>query len=109
MRPIVLNVGALATASANAICLSQTPTGATAMTLNGALVSGGVARIPQTRRIRITTVADETAKTFTVVGTTYGGSPATEVITGVNASTVDSVLDYATVTSITPKIGRAHV
>ena len=27
---------------------------------------------------------------------------ATEVITGVNASTVDSVLDYATVTSITP-------
>ena len=52
------------------------------------------------RQVLITTTADETSKTFTIKGTDWAGSPISEVIAGVNNSTVASVLSYATVTSI---------
>ena len=99
MRPITVTVGPLATASATAIYTAQTPT-AGALTLNGALVSGGVATLDKPRRILITTVADETSRTFTIAGTNWSGQTWGETITGVNNTTVQSVLDYATVTSI---------
>ena len=98
MRPTIVSAGPLASASANAICLSQTPTAA--LTLNGALVTGGVAVMDNLRRVRITTTANETSKTFTVTGTNWAGDVISESIAGVNNTTADSVLDYATVTSI---------
>lgn len=100
MRPIVTTVGPLAAASANAICLSQTPT-AGALTLNGALVTGGVAVLDTPRRVLITTTGNESSRTFTVTGTSVSGSPISETITGPNISSAYSVLDYKTVTSIT--------
>jgi len=99
MRPVVVTVGPLATASANAICLSQTPTAA--FTLNGSLVSGGVATMDTPRRVLITTTANESSKTITVVGTDYNGSPITEVLTGPNAQAGYTNMDFRTVTSIT--------
>ena len=99
MRPITVTVGPLASASATAIYTAQTPT-AGALTLNGALVSGGVATLDKPRRILITTAADETSRTFTITGTNWSGQTWGETITGVNATTAQSVLDYATVTSI---------
>ena len=101
MQPITVTAGPLAAASANAICLSQTPAGAGALTLNGALVSGGVAVMDAPRRVLITAAANESAKTFTIVGTNASGARVTEVITGPNATTAQSVLDYKTVISIT--------
>ena len=80
MRPIVVTVGPLAAASANNIALSQTPGGAGALTLNGSLVVGGVAILDVPRQVRITTTADETAKTFTIKGTDWAGSPISEVM-----------------------------
>lgn len=100
MRPVVVTVGPLSAASANAICLSQTPA-AGALTINGALASGGVATLDAPRRVLITTSGNESAKTFVITGTNLTNQVVSESITGPNASTVQSVLDYKTVTSIT--------
>jgi hypothetical protein len=101
MQPISVTVGPLAAASANAICLSQTPAVAGALTLNGALVTGGVAVLDKARRVLITCAGNESTRTFTIVGTSSSGNSLTETITGPNATTAQSVLDYKTVTSIT--------
>ena len=101
MQPITVAAGPLATASANAICLSQTPTAAGALTLNGALVVSGVAIMDNFRRVLITAAGNESAKTFTVTGIGANGNTVSEIITGPNATTAQSVLDYKTVTSIT--------
>ena len=101
MQPITVAAGPLATASANAICLSQTPAAAGALTLNGALVVSGVAIMDNFRRVLITAAGNESAKTFTVTGIGANGNTVSEIITGPNATTAQSVLDYKTVTSIT--------
>ena len=101
MQPITVAAGPLAAASANAICLSQTPAAAGALTLNGALVVSGVAVMDNPRRVLITAAANESAKTFTVTGIGANGNTVSEVITGPNTTTAQSVLDYKTVTSIT--------
>jgi hypothetical protein len=100
MRPNRVTVGPLTAASANAICLSQTPT-AGALTLNGALVSGGVATLDVSRRVLITAAGNESSRTFTLTGTSSSGVVQSETITGPNATTAQSVLDYKKVTSIT--------
>lgn len=100
MRPVVVTVGPLSAASANAICLSQTPA-AGALTINGALASGGVATLDAPRRVLITASGNESAKTFVITGTNLTNQVIRETITGPNASTAQSVLDYKTVTSIT--------
>lgn len=99
MRPITVTVGPLAAASTNNICLSQTPT--STFTINGSLASGGIATLDTPRRALITPAGNESAKTFTIVGTAANGSPQTEVIAGTNASAFYTNLDFATVTSIT--------
>ncbi len=101
MQPIVKTVGPLATAVANSICLSQTPSGAGALTENGALVSGGVATLAVPARITITSAGNDSGKTFVVVGTDAAGSAITETITGPNTAAVTSLLSYKTVSSIT--------
>lgn len=100
MRPVTVTVGPLTAASANNVALSQTPS-AGALTLNGAVVTAGVAILDTARRVLITAAADESAKTFTIVGTDRGGMPQTEVVTGPNTTTAQSNLDFKTVTSIT--------
>lgn len=99
MRPITVTVGPLAAASVNAICTSQTPS-AGPLTLNGSTVVNGVAVLDKPRRVLFTFAADESANTFTLTGTNWSGSPISEVVAG-TATTAVSLLDYATVTSIT--------
>lgn len=108
MRPITVTVGPLAAASANAICLSQTPAAAGALTLNGALVSGGIATLDTARRVLITCAGNESAKTFTLTGTSASGNTQTETIAGPNATTAQSVLDYKTITSLTISAAAAN-
>lgn len=100
MQPISATVGPLAAADADGICLSQTPGAAGALTLNGALVSGGVAVLDAARRVLITAAGNESAKTFTITGRSYNGQTQSETVTGPNATTAQSVLDYKTVTSV---------
>ena len=99
MRQITVTVGPLAAASANNICLSQTPT--SSFTINGSLASGGVATLDTPRRVLFTPAGNESAKTFTIVGTDASGMPLTEVIAGTNATAFYTSLDFKTVTSIT--------
>jgi len=100
MRPVTVTVGPLATASANNICLTQTPTAAAGFTINGALASGGVATLDTARRVLITPTGNESANTFTIVGTNASNMPQTEVISGLNATAFYTNLDFKTVTSI---------
>ncbi len=90
----------LATADDDGISLSQTPLGAGNLTITGALATAGVATMDVARRVLITAAADESGKTFTIYGTDRYGNTQSEVVTGPNATTVNSVLDYKTVTRI---------
>jgi hypothetical protein len=102
MQPITVAAGPLAAASANNICLSQTPAAAGALTLDGALVVSGVAVMDNPRRVLITAASsNESAKTFTVTGIGANGNTVSEAITGPSSGTAQSVLDYKTVTLIT--------
>jgi hypothetical protein len=99
MRPITVTVGPLASASATNIRTASGVTGAGNLTLNGSLVTAGVAILDTPRRILFTTTADETTKTILMAGTNWAGDLISETVTLVNTSTVASVLDYKTVTS----------
>lgn len=100
MQPISVTVGPLAAASANNIALSQTTAGAADLTLNGALVSGGVATLDVPRRVLVTNVGNDSGITFTVYGTWMGGQTISETLQGTSGSTVATTVDFATVTRI---------
>jgi hypothetical protein len=76
-----------------------TPSGA--MTLDGAYVSGGVATFDYARQLAIASDGVDNGITFTVVGTDADGYALTEVVTGPNATTVESTNYFKTVSSIT--------
>lgn len=100
MQPITVSVGPLTAASANNIATSQTTAGAANLTLNGSLVSGGVATLDKPRRVLITNAGNDSSITFTVTGTTFGGQSASETVQGTSGSTVATTIDFATVTRI---------
>ncbi len=97
MRAITTTVGPLATASATAIAASQSIAAA-----GGSLTLAALAAaIPQPRRITITSAGDDSAATWTVVGTNWAGNIISETFLGANTPTVvTSALSYASVTSI---------
>lgn len=99
MRPVTIS-RTLAAASANSIALLQTTAGAGNFTLDGALVSGGVATIPVASQVTLTSAGNISGVNFTITGTDTRGQTVTEVLAGPNANTVTSVYTYATVTSI---------
>lgn len=102
--PIVLN-GAAGTATANNICASQTPSGSGALTLNGTLVTSGVANLGTMSYLYITSAGNDAGRTFTISGYGYNASGGpyaiTETITGANTSTVSSTNRYMAINSIT--------
>lgn len=104
-NPSVVSKALIAGVS-NGICQAQTPGGAGALTLNGSLVSGGVATMDSQRRVVIvSTSGSDAGVTFTVTGTNQGGAPISETITGVTTVAVQSKLDYLTVTGVTSSAG----
>lgn len=94
----------LTAATANGIAQSQSGTAGTALTLNGSLVSAGVAVLGTVaRRVIITPAANESTNTFTIVGTDRYGRSQTEALAGVaNPSIAQTAHDFLTVTSIEP-------
>lgn len=97
---------ALATAVANGIAASQSGTAGTPLTLNGSLVTGGVATLDSggaARRVIITPAGDEHTNSFTITGTDRYGRPQIETIAGVaNPAVVQSTKDFLTVSKIVP-------
>lgn len=78
------------------ICQSQTPGAAGNLTLNGALIAG----IPTAQHVTVYGGSNESGKTFTIYGIDQGGQAISEILTGPNAGTVTSVLNYKTVTRV---------
>lgn len=100
MQPITVTVGPLAAASANNIALTQSTAGAADLVLSGSLVSNGVATLDKPRRILITNAGNDSAITFTVYGTWFGGQSISETVQGTSGSSVATTLDFATVTRV---------
>ena len=73
---------------------------ASAPSLNGALVSAGVATMTSPRKILIYSNGDDSGVTFSVSGTDADGTTQSETITGGDTTTVYSTYEYATVTAI---------
>jgi hypothetical protein len=100
MQPITITAGPLAAASANNIALSQTTAGAANLTLNGSLVTSGVATLDEPRQVLITNVGNDSAVTFTVYGTWFNGQTISETVQGTSGSSVATTLDFVTVTRV---------
>ncbi|MDE2096321.1 MAG: hypothetical protein KGL39_03680 [Patescibacteria group bacterium] len=98
-NPIVSKL-LLPAADTNGIAHSQTPGGAGNLTLNGDLVSGGVANLVVAQRVAIHSAADDTGITWTVTGTDRFGNAQTDSFAGVNNGYAYSALDFLTVTQI---------
>jgi hypothetical protein len=97
MRPVVVTVGPLTASSGNNIATTQTPGAAGPITLNGTLVTAGVAIIPNAERVTLTTT--DSTHTAVITGTSWAGDPISETIT-FTGSAVTSQLSYKTITSI---------
>lgn len=100
MRPVVVTCGPYAAPSATNIRTASSIAAAGAVTLNGSLVSGGIATLDQPRRVLFTSAGNDSGITFTVNGTDWNNQPVSEVVTGANATTVYTVYDFKTVTSV---------
>ena len=104
---LVVLDGTKTDAAATAVCASQTPAGAGALTINGTMASGGTAYFGQNRSVYITSAGNDSGRTFTIVGTYAppGGPVAsvyqTATVTGANASKVSTNVLFNTVTSVT--------
>lgn len=99
MRPIRIT-RQLTAADDNGIALAQQLVAAGSLTLNGVLVSGGVAHLDTQRKVGISSTGNLSAVTFTVYGTDQAGNTISESLTGPNNDTVSTVLDFYTVTQV---------
>ena len=100
MQAVQVVAGGLAAADDNGIHLSSTPS-AGAVSLDGALVTGGVAYLGDPRRVLVTTAGAEAGKTMTITGTDANGNVQVDTVDLPSASTVYTSLDFLTVTGIT--------
>jgi len=94
---VVINLGAPITADADGICASQSGTAATAMTINGALASGGVATFDVPRNV---VGAWTNTATLTVTGTDEYGKTIVE--TSASGTSMAGVKAFKTITSVVP-------
>lgn len=101
MQPIVKIVDGASAAVADSIAESQTLAGAGDLTLDGALVTGGVAYLSPPEVISITSDGDDSGITFTVTGKDQYGNAITEVIDGPNVETLEGLYAFSEVTKIT--------
>lgn len=99
MRPITFSLTYPA-ASANAIATAQQPLAAGNLTLTASPY-----KLSAPAYITITSVSDESAKTFTVTGADPSGNVQTEAIAGGNAAKVTTTNAFSVVTSIAVSAG----
>jgi len=71
-----------------------------ALTIGGALASGGSVTLSHGRIVTILSAGDDSAKSFTVTGTDVNGDSQTESITGANAGTATGSKYFLTISGI---------
>jgi hypothetical protein len=106
MRNQVVTLGAL-TDDDNGICLSQTASGAVALTLNGVLATNGVAYFTYAQKVTVTSAGNDSARTFTITGLDPDGTQITEVLTGANVGAANTTAYFKTVSSIVTSAATA--
>ena len=101
--------GAVDATDADGISVSASIGSATTLTLGGTLTSGGSYTSGDNigQIITITSAADDSGITFTVVGTNAVGDALTEVVTGADTTVASSSGYFNTVTSITTSAATA--
>lgn len=109
MRPYILTRQLLAL-DADGVSLLQSAAGAGDLLINGVLavnVTSGYpsavhaeAHIGDQQHVTLTSANNLSAVSFTIYGTNYQGEPIQETRAGPNANTVNSSLNYATVTRV---------
>lgn len=102
MKPFTYDFSTLIT---TVFAAPQTPGGAGNLTLTGATVDLGIARLPEAQIVTITSLADETSVTFTVTGRDADNNIVSESFLGANASTAKSTGYFKTVTQIAVSAG----
>src|SRR5580698_2268465 len=96
MQPVVVNNYNLIAGNATNIVNA-----AAATTSALALATTGVPGVWQ-RRVLVTSSGNDSAIYFHIIGTNQAGFGAAEYLAGSNATSIQSNLDYLTVTSVTP-------
>lgn len=100
MNPIV-NKLLLPAAVTNGIAQSQTPVGAGNLTLNGSLVTAGIANLVTPQRVAIHSAGNDSGVTFTITGTNRWGAASTDSFVGASSATYAySNHDFLTVSNI---------
>ena len=102
MRVLTEAVGPLAAANAAIIAASQAGTANTKLTLTSSPYT-----LDASRRIIISSVGDDSSKTFSIVGLNSSGMPVTETLKGSNGGAAQSLYDYTVITGITPSANTA--
>lgn len=77
------------------LALSQTPAGAGAFTLNGALIVGGLLAVGAPQFLTAYSASNISARTITFTGVNGNGLAISETITGPNNSTVSTTKSFA--------------
>jgi hypothetical protein len=121
MRPISKTWGSYAAADADSISLSQSVASAADAILNGALaattsqfvsqippeVSKVIATLSVSGKVSITSAGNDSGMTFTVYGTSNGGSLINETISGGNIAAVSTLKSFKTVTRVAASAATA--
>lgn len=100
MAVLRMDLGTPATADPDGVCESQSDTGAHTLTLDGALVSGGVATFDVPRNVVVDSGGADTA-VLTVTGTDVYGATLVENITLNGTTAAAGKKAFKTVTSVT--------
>lgn len=100
LAPITTYSVTPATIDDDAIALAQSPTVAGALTLNGTLVSGGVAELDCLRAITATSAGDDSGVTITVTGLDYDGQEQSETMLGGDSVAVTTDKAYSAITDV---------
>ena len=102
MRPRIIRIAPYEAADDNAISLSQTPAagGDQSLTITGVKASGGVATLDIPRQVVIESAADDSGRLFFVDGTNRKGNHQVEALVGGNATTVETVQAFKTITDV---------
>ena len=106
MRPL-RKVYTMTATDADGIGETQTPLAAGDLVIDGVLASGGVVTLSIGQHVTITSVGDDSGRTFTVYGENNSGAPITEAITGVSAGAATGTLNFKKVTQVTTDAATA--
>ena len=87
--------------AANGICLSQNPSAAGDLLINGSLASAGTVTLGAAQLVRLTSASDDQAFTFTFYGTDADGRNISQAVAGTSSSNSDTTLYFKTITRIT--------